>query len=40
MLIGYCRISTSDQNLDLQKDALEKFGCEDIYQDVAERCKK
>ncbi|HLM62639.1 MAG TPA: recombinase family protein [Pyrinomonadaceae bacterium] len=39
MLIGYCRISTSDQNLDLQKDALEKFGCEDIYQDVASGAK-
>ena len=31
MLIGYARISTHDQNLDLQKDALEKAGCKKIY---------
>ena len=31
MLIGYARVSTHDQNLDLQKDALEKVGCKKIY---------
>lgn len=31
MLIGYARVSTHDQNLDLQKDALEKAECERIY---------
>jgi len=31
MLIGYARISTHDQNLDLQRDALEKAGCKKIY---------
>jgi len=34
MLIGYARVSTSDQNLSLQKEALEKSGCEKIYEDA------
>jgi len=33
MLIGYARVSTVDQNLDLQRDALNKVGCEKIYED-------
>ena len=33
MLIGYARVSTTDQNLSLQKEALEKAGCERIYED-------
>ncbi|WP_054310133.1 recombinase family protein [Mesorhizobium sp. 1M-11] len=34
MLIGYMRVSTAEQSLDLQRDALEKAGCRKIYQDV------
>jgi len=33
MLIGYARVSTTDQNLTLQKDALQKVECERIYED-------
>lgn len=33
MLIGYARISTDDQNLDLQKDALTRAGCDRVLED-------
>lgn len=33
MIIGYARVSTSDQNLDRQIDQLRNQGCERIYQE-------
>lgn len=33
MKIGYARVSTDEQNLDLQRQALEAAGCEAVYED-------
>ncbi len=34
-MIGYARVSTGDQRLDLQRKALELAGCERVFEDIA-----
>ena len=33
MLIGYARVSTQDQNLELQVEGLNKAGCKKVFED-------
>ena len=39
MKYGYARVSTKDQVLDLQIDALKKAGCNKVFQEVAKGTK-
>lgn len=34
MKIGYARISTKEQNFDLQIDALKKSGCKKLHKEI------
>ena len=40
MIYGYARVSTVDQNLDRQKDALREYGVDKIYCEKMSGAKK
>ena len=40
MIYGYARVSTADQNLDRQKDALHKYGIDELFCEKMSGAKK
>ncbi|SDH45291.1 Resolvase, N terminal domain [Dyadobacter soli] len=40
MIFGYARVSTQDQNLNLQIDDLKKSGCERIFREKVSSVKE
>lgn len=40
MIVGYARVSTKDQNLQMQLDALQKEGCFEIFEEKVSGTKK
>jgi DNA invertase Pin-like site-specific DNA recombinase len=39
LLVGYARVSTAEQSINLQRDALKKAGCKKVFTDVASGAK-
>jgi len=39
MKVGYARVSTKEQTVDLQVDALKKAGCTKLYTEVMVRAR-
>ena len=40
MIFGYARVSTKKQNLDMQLDELNRYGCEEIVTEKESGAKK